>query len=107
MTKKEADVIIEKLSESDNPDYPAAKTEEHEDGGFNLFESLPVEYRLKAVLTKDIVMGEGIVAYRYERNDTLEDGWFRSSAVTKIEEGDSDETLVSTRNSIYKITPNK
>lgn len=103
--KQKTDVTIHKLSESAEPDFRAEKKENHIDGGFNLFNSLPTEYNLKGVLTEDLELGGAIIAQRYERNGEKIGGWFMSSPIVNIQENGG-EYIVTTRNSIYKLTTN-
>ena len=98
--KKGNRVQIQKLSPSENPEFPSAAKETYLYGSINKGMSLPVDYTLTGKLVDDIEVGRGVDVARDTRNGVSCLGIFQSSPVTKIE-GD----LFHTLNSVYRVTP--
>jgi hypothetical protein len=91
-------VKITKIAESSSPKYPTSDKETYVYGKENKTVSPPIDYWIIGELASPIVVGASIFVYRSERNGVKCAGIFKTSPISKIEEG-----IAETANSKYQI----
>lgn len=99
-------IQIEKIKAAEDPDFRTPDESEYTPGETNPGMSLPVEYTVEGILIFDIALDHSVTIERHTRNgvDTL--GFMVTSPVTDIDQKEN-HTLVTTRNSVYRITENE
>jgi hypothetical protein len=94
-------IKLNKIAEVPEPDCRASSWDRHVPGQCSDgVHSLPIDYEIVGYLNTPIKVGQPIDVNRTERNGVEIEGHFFSTPVQRI-----DGTRITTRNSIYRLTP--